>query len=115
MNIRGIKVRQKNIKISKLYKRNLEENAWDGKWYKRAYFDNGEPLGSKENPECKIDSIAQSWSVISKAGSPDRQLEAMNSVDKYLVDKDNGLIKLLSPPFDTSNRTRLYKRLPSRS
>ena len=84
-------------------KENLEENAWDGKWYKRAYFDNGEPLGSKENPECKIDSIAQSWSVISKAGSPDRQLEAMNSVDKYLVDKDNGLIKLLSPPFDTSN------------
>ena len=90
-------------KYQNFIKENLEENAWDGKWYKRAYFDNGEPLGSKENPECKIDSIAQSWSVISKAGSPDRQLEAMNSVDKYLVDKDNGLIKLLSPPFDTSN------------
>ncbi|WP_418223252.1 GH36-type glycosyl hydrolase domain-containing protein [Clostridium isatidis] len=90
-------------KFQKFIKENIEENAWDGNWYRRAYFDNGEPLGSKENPECKIDSIAQSWSIISKAANPERQIEAMNSVDKYLVDKDNGLIKLLAPPFDSSH------------
>lgn len=84
-------------------KENLEKNAWDGGWYRRAYFDNGKPLGSRENDECKIDSIAQSWSIISKAGKESRTLEAMEAVDRYLVDKNNGLIKLLSPPFDKSN------------
>ena len=83
-------------------KENLEKNAWDGGWYRRAYFDNGTPLGSRENDECKIDSIAQSWSIISKAGKESRTLEAMEAVDRYLVDKNNGLIKLLSPPFDKS-------------
>ena len=78
----------------------IEKNAWDGNWYRRAYFDDGTPLGSKENDECKIDSIAQSWSIISKAGDADRTKEAMDSLDKYLVDKENKLIKLLSPPFD---------------
>ena len=84
-------------------KENLEKNAWDGGWYRRAYFDNGKPLGSRENDECKIDSIAQSWSIISKAGKESRTLEAMEAVDRYLVDKNNGLIKLLSPPFDKSS------------
>ena len=82
---------------------NLEKNAWDGGWYRRAYFDNGKPLGSRENDECKIDSIAQSWSIISRAGKNQRTIEAMEAVDRYLVDKDKGLIKLLAPPFDKSS------------
>jgi cyclic beta-1,2-glucan synthetase len=81
---------------------NLEKNAWDGGWYRRAYFDDGKPLGSRENDECKIDAIAQSWSIISNAGKPTRVKEAMEAVDKHLVDKDKGLIKLLAPPFDKS-------------
>lgn len=80
--------------------RALEENAWDGKWYRRAYFDNGVPLGSAENTECKIDSLAQSWAVISEAGKPERILEAMDSLEHYLIKKDDGLILLLTPPFD---------------
>lgn len=84
-------------------KENLEKNAWDGGWYRRAYFDDGTPLGSRENDECKIDAIAQSWSIISNAGKPTRVREAMEAVDKYLVDKDKGLIKLLAPPFDKSS------------
>ncbi|MDZ5034346.1 GH36-type glycosyl hydrolase domain-containing protein, partial [Clostridium perfringens] len=81
---------------------NLEKNAWDGGWYRRAYFDDGKPLGSRENDECKIDAIAQSWSIISNAGKSTRVKEAMEAVDKHLVDKDKGLIKLLAPPFDKS-------------
>lgn len=81
---------------------NLEKNAWDGGWYRRAYFDDGTPLGSRENDECKIDSLSQSWSIISNAAKLSRAQEAMEAVDKYLVDKDKGLIKLLAPPFDKS-------------
>lgn len=80
----------------------LEREGWDGSWYKRAYFDNGTPLGSVVNPECRIDSIAQSWSVISGAAKPSRMAEAMDAVEKYLVDREDGIIKLLTPPFDTS-------------
>lgn len=82
---------------------NIEKNAWDGSWYRRAYFDDGTPLGSAENNECKIDSIAQSWSVISGAGRPHRAEEAMQAVDNYLVDREAGVIKLLAPPFDTGH------------
>ncbi|HHW48826.1 MAG TPA: glycosyl transferase, partial [Clostridiaceae bacterium] len=78
----------------------IERNAWDGSWYRRAYFDNGIPLGSAQNSECKIDSIAQTWAVISGAGERQRVIEAMNSVEQYLVQRDDGLIKLLTPPFD---------------
>jgi cyclic beta-1,2-glucan synthetase len=81
----------------------VREHAWDGEWYRRAYFDDGTPLGSHENPECKIDSIAQSWSVLSKAGDPDRMQQAMNSADKNLVRKEDGLIQLFTPPFDKSD------------
>ena len=82
---------------------NLEKNAWDGGWYRRAYFDDGTPLGSRENDECKIDSLSQSWSIISNAAKLARAQEAMEAVDRYLVDKDKGLIKLLAPPFDKSS------------
>ncbi|MFZ3171371.1 MAG: glucoamylase family protein [Carboxydocellales bacterium] len=77
----------------------IEKNAWDGSWYRRAYFDDGTPLGSAENSECKIDSLAQSWSVISGRGKLHRAAEAMQAVDNYLVDREAGIIKLLTPPF----------------
>ena len=82
--------------------RNIEKNAWDGEWYRRAYFDDGEPLGSRLNMECQIDSLPQSWSVISGAGDPARSREAMESVDRSLVRRDAGLIQLFDPPFDKS-------------
>ncbi|HWQ79900.1 MAG TPA: glucoamylase family protein [Anaerovoracaceae bacterium] len=78
----------------------IEKNAWDGNWYKRAFFDNGAPLGSVNNKECKIDSLAQSWAVISGKGDPARVKKALNSLEDYLVMRDAGLIKLLTPPFD---------------
>jgi len=78
-------------------------HAWDGDWYLRAYFDDGEPLGSAGSPECRIDSIPQSWSVISGAGDPQRTRIAMESVDRMLVRRDRSLIQLLDPPFDKSD------------
>jgi len=83
-------------------KENIERHAWDGHWYRRAWFDDGEPLGSQSNPECQIDSLPQSWSVISGAGQPERSREAMGSVDQRLVRRDAGLIQLFDPPFDKS-------------
>ena len=85
-----------------LLKKNIEANAWDGSWYRRAYFDDGTPLGSSENDECQIDSISQSWAVISGAGDPVRARQAMDSVEKRLIRYDLKLIQLLSPPFDQS-------------
>jgi cellobiose phosphorylase len=83
-------------------KKNIELHTWDGEWYRRAYFDNGEPLGSHTNPECQIDSLPQSWAVISGAGDPARSRQAMESAEKRLVRRDEGLIRLFDPPFDTS-------------
>ncbi|MEJ2008172.1 MAG: glucoamylase family protein [Acidobacteriota bacterium] len=83
--------------------RNIEQNGWDGEWYRRAYFDDGLPLGSAGNAECRIDSIAQSWSVLSGAGNAERSRMAMEEVDKRLVRRDHGLIQLLDPPFDKSD------------
>lgn len=81
---------------------NIEKSGWDGEWYRRAYFDDGTPLGSAENSECRIDSISQSWSVLSGAGDPDRSLMAMEAVDRHLVRREHRLVQLLDPPFDTS-------------
>lgn len=81
----------------------LEDSAWDGEWYRRAYFDNGEPLGAKENLECQIDSIPQSWAVLSRAGDRDRARTAMDSVDRRLVRRDARIVQLFTPPFDTSD------------
>ena len=86
-----------------LLKGNIETHAWDGEWYKRAFFDDGTPLGSAQNDECQIDSISQSWAVISKSGEPTRAHQAMQSVNNRLVKRDAQLIKLLDPPFDQSN------------
>jgi cyclic beta-1,2-glucan synthetase len=76
------------------------EASWDGDWYRRAYFDDGTPLGSKENPECQIDAIAQSWAVLSGSGDPVRARRAMAAVEESLVRRDEGLVLLLTPPFD---------------
>jgi cyclic beta-1,2-glucan synthetase len=81
---------------------NIEAHAWDGGWYRRAYFDDDTPLGSSANDECRIDSISQSWAVISGAGTPTHSRTAMAAVDKMLVDREAGLVKLLDPPFDKS-------------
>jgi cyclic beta-1,2-glucan synthetase len=82
---------------------NVEEQGWDGEWYRRAYFDNGEPLGSHINLECQIDSLPQSWSVISGGGDPHRARQAMQAVDQRLVRREKGLIQLFDPPFDKSD------------
>jgi cellobiose phosphorylase len=84
-------------------RRNIELHGWDGGWYRRAYFDDGTPLGSAQNAECQIDSVAQSWSVLSGAGGPERSRLAMEAVDQRLVRRDLGLVQLLDPPFDTAS------------
>jgi cellobiose phosphorylase len=80
----------------------IEEHGWDGQWYRRAYFDDGTPLGSSVNTECRIDSISQSWSVLSGAGDPKRSRQAMEALDELLVRRKPGLVQLLDPPFDKS-------------
>jgi cyclic beta-1,2-glucan synthetase len=86
----------------------VERDGWDGSWYRRAFFDDGTPLGSAANDECAIDSIAQSWSVISGAGDPARARLAMASLDERLVRRSDGLILLLAPPFDKTPREPGY-------
>jgi len=82
---------------------NLDRHAWDGAWYRRAWFDDGTPLGSAGNAECQIDSISQSWSVLSGAGDAGHVRKAMQAVDERLVSREHGLIQLLAPPFDQSD------------
>jgi cellobiose phosphorylase len=81
----------------------IEQHGWDGAWYRRAYFDDGTPLGSAGNAECQIDSISQSWSVLSGGGKPERARLAMNALDRRLVRRAHALIQLLDPPFDKSD------------
>jgi cyclic beta-1,2-glucan synthetase len=78
----------------------LAEKGWDGDWYRRAYFDDGTPLGSVQNDECRIDSIVQSWSVISGAAESHRAHRAMAAVEEYLIRRGDGLVILFTPPFD---------------
>ena len=93
---------------SNRYGRHLEklrkglEQAWDGDWYRRAYFDDGTPLGSARNDECRIDSIAQTWAVMSRVAESYRASRAMAAVDQYLIRRGDGLINLFTPPFDRS-------------
>ena len=86
----------------------VEREAWDGEWYRRATFDDGTWLGSKDNEECQIDSIAQSWAVLSGAADPVRAVTAMASVDKHLIRRDDGLALLFTPPFDNTARDPGY-------
>jgi cyclic beta-1,2-glucan synthetase len=78
----------------------LEKEGWDGDWYRRAFYDDGTPLGSAASEECRIDSIAQSWAVLSGAGEPGHAKQAMDSVDRMLVRREEGLVLLFTPPFD---------------
>ncbi len=86
----------------------LEHDGWDGEWYRRAYFDDGTPLGSAQNEECRIDSIAQTWGIISGAAEPGRGARAMSAVDHQLIRPADGLILLLTPPFDKTTRDPGY-------
>jgi cyclic beta-1,2-glucan synthetase len=101
-------IRDEVLAKANSYAEAVERSAWDGEWYRRAYFDDGSPLGSRTSDECKIDSIAQSWSVISGAGSPERTRIAMQSLNKYLVREDARLILLLTPPFDKTTHDPGY-------
>ena len=83
--------------------RSIEEHGWDGEWYRRAFFDDGTPLGSAANDACQIDSLSQSWAVLSGAADPGRAREAMGSVERRLVRRDQRLIQLFDPPFDASS------------
>jgi len=84
-------------------KSNLDQYGWDGHWYRRAYFDDGTPLGSRQNEECRIDSIAQSWSVLSGAGQEDKKQTALASLNEHLIRPKEGIILLLDPAFDKSD------------
>ncbi len=88
----------------------IEAVAWDGEWYRRATYDDGTWLGSQDSDECKIDSIAQTWSVISGAGDPARAAQAMASVQRHLVDPQAQLVKLFTPPFDRTTHDPGYIR-----
>jgi cyclic beta-1,2-glucan synthetase len=91
----------------------LEAESWDGKWYRRAYYDDGSPLGTAKNRECQIDSIAQSWAVLSKADDPSRSLKAMSAVAEHLVRSEDQLLLLFTPPFDkTVNDPGYIKSYP---
>lgn len=83
-------------------KRAINTAGWDGRWYKRAFMDDGNELGSLQNEECRIDGISQSWATISNAGDNDKKYISMESLENHLVDKENGIIKLLDPPFEKS-------------
>jgi cyclic beta-1,2-glucan synthetase len=86
----------------------VEHEAWDGAWYRRAYFDDGTPLGASGNAECRIDSIAQSWALISGAGDPERARRAMESVGEHLVKPGDNMVLLFAPPFDRSTHEPGY-------
>jgi len=96
------------LRIAERYHSAIETNAWDGEWYVRAYYDDGYPLGSSKSDEARIDSISQSWSVISGAGEPERSRMAMQSVDQRLVRTDAELIMLLDPAFDKTTHDPGY-------
>ena len=104
-----VEARKQRVRVNRYRKhlehlrKALEEKAWDGDWYRRAYFDDGTPLGSARNEECRIDSIAQSWSVISGASDPYRMGRAMAAVEEYLIRRGDGLVILFTPPFDKGN------------
>lgn len=102
-NHKDISFAERCEKEASQLRQNLDQNGWDNEWYRRAYFDDGSPLGSAGNIECKIDSISQSWAVLSGAGKIERTHIAMEAVDKYLVNRESGLIQLLEPPFDSSS------------
>ncbi|MBP7177094.1 MAG: hypothetical protein KBA53_12885 [Thermoclostridium sp.] len=98
------KLKQMRLALS----HNIEEHAWDGEWYLRAFYDDGSKMGSKENEECRIDSISQSWSIISKAADPERAQRAFQSAWANLVLEKEGVSLLLTPPFNKTDKNPGY-------
>ena len=98
------------VDAAQALRRNLEAHAWDGGWYRRAWFDDGTPIGSHASEECMIDSISQSWSVLSAAADPGRARQAMEALDTHLVKREAGLVQLLEPPFDRTSHDPGYIR-----
>jgi cyclic beta-1,2-glucan synthetase len=90
------------------YESAIEEHAWDGKWYLRAFYDDGTPLGSSQNNECKIDSLSQSWAVLSDSADEDRAKQAMQSVWTHLYKPDEKLLLLFTPPFNKTDKDPGY-------
>jgi cyclic beta-1,2-glucan synthetase len=86
----------------------LEAAGWDGAWYRRAYYDDGTPLGSAASDECRIDAIAQAWAVLSGVAPPARAAQAIDAVERQLVDEHAGLVRLLTPPFDRTTHDPGY-------
>ena len=86
----------------------IEDAGWDGEWYRRGYFDDGSPLGSRQSDECRIDSLAQSWAVLSGLGPEDRANQAMTSAQEWLLDEEHGLIRLFTPPFENTPKEPGY-------
>ncbi|MFZ7134368.1 MAG: GH36-type glycosyl hydrolase domain-containing protein [Eubacteriales bacterium] len=106
-----MKDEEKNIKyrnFSAQLKKSLNHNAWDGQWYLRGFYDDGSPLGSSKNMECKIDSLGQSWAVISKGGEKEKMSIAMASMEEYLIKSNEALVLLFTPPFDNSEQEPGY-------
>ena len=97
-----IEISNKYNDVKEKLKRNLNTIGWDGRWYKRAITDDGEIIGGMDSKECRIDSISQSWSVISNAGDNDKKFIAIENAENYLVDRENKMIKLFDPPFEKS-------------
>jgi cellobiose phosphorylase len=89
-------------------KTHLNKEGWDGQWYRRAFYDDGTPIGSSENMECRIDGIAQAWSVISGVATPDKAKKALSSADELLVSETDGIIRLLTPAFDKTEQNPGY-------
>ncbi|MGI8783988.1 MAG: GH36-type glycosyl hydrolase domain-containing protein [Acidobacteriota bacterium] len=102
--VEGKRYRQRAVDLA----RAVEEKAWDGQWYRRGYFDDGSPLGSGESEEARIDSLPQSWAVLSGAADPRRATQAMQAVDEHLIRESEQLILLYTPPFDQSSRQPGY-------
>jgi cyclic beta-1,2-glucan synthetase len=98
----GLRARAETVRLA------LEQHGWDGEWYLRAYADDGSPLGSAQNKECRIDAIAQSWGVLSAAANPDRTRKAMQAVQEQLIREQDRLILLFTPPFDKTSRDPGY-------
>ncbi|PWQ93791.1 GH36-type glycosyl hydrolase domain-containing protein [Leucothrix arctica] len=95
------------VRITKL-KQSIEESAWDGEWYVRAFDDDGLPWGAARSEECKIDSISQSWAMFSGAGNPERTAQALASAKRRLINEQDGLVLLLDPPFNKTHRDPGY-------
>jgi cellobiose phosphorylase len=95
-------------KLAVKLKKSLNSEGWDGDWYLRAFYDDGTPLGSSENEECRIDAISQAWAVITGVAEKDKAASALSSVEKYLVSEQDRIIRLLTPPFDATEKNPGY-------